>query len=309
MEAGGQETGDRARRARLLGALAVLAAAVLWGAIGVLSVALFRLGVTPWEVAFWRATLAALLLGMYVLLFRRSVLRPSRPADLALLAGFGVVGVGLFYVAFQLATFLTSVAVAVVLLYTAPVFVVLGARLFLGEAITRAKLVMVGLVVLGVWATALGAAGAEIRLTAAGIAWGIASALAYASYYLFGKRYVPRLGVLRTLLVSLAAGAAVLAPAAALAGHPPRLLLPAQAWGLLLALALGTSLLAYGLYYWGLAHIEAGVASVIASVEPVVAAMLALLLLGQPLTATGWLGVTLVVAGIAAPALQPRAGR
>ncbi|MBA4158588.1 MAG: DMT family transporter [Gemmatimonadetes bacterium] len=291
------------------GAAAVLGAAVLWGSIGVLSVGLFRLGLSPWEVAFWRAALSALILGVGVLLFRPRTVRLERRTDALLLGGFGVVGVGIFYAAFQLATYLTSVAVAVVLLYTAPVIVVIGARLLLGEALSTGKLVMVVAVVLGVWATAIGAVGAEVRLTVGGVVWGLLSALAYATYYLFGKRYVPRLGVLRTLLFSLSAGALVLAPAAALAGYPPRLALPAAAWPLLLALALGTTLLANALYYWGLARIEAGRAAILAAIEPVVAAVLALAIHRQALTPLGWLGVALVVAGVAAAPAGWRAPR
>lgn len=283
-----------------LGAAAVLAAAVLWGAIGVLSVGLFALGVSPWEVAFWRAALSAALMTGGAALLRPRLLRVPSARDALRLGGFGVVGVGVFYVAYQLALALTSVAVAVVLLYTAPVWVMLGARLWLGERLGARKLVMAALVVLGVWAVALGAAGAEVRLSVAGVAWGIAAALAYATYYLFGKRFVPRYGVPRTLLYSLLAGTLVLGPAAALAGHPPHLRLGAGAWALLLALALGTTLLANALYYWGLHRIEAGRAAILASIEPVIASLLALALFGQRLTALGWLGVALVVAGVAA---------
>jgi DME family drug/metabolite transporter len=285
---------------RHIPAAAILGAALLWGSIGVLSVGLFRRGLSPWEVAFWRAALSAGALGLYVLCFRRSVLQVAGPRDLALLGGFGVVGVGLFYVAFQLATFLTSVAVAVVMLYTAPIFVILGARLFLGEALGQRKLVMAGAVVLGVWAAALGASGAEVRLTAAGIGWGLAASLSYASYYLFGKRYLPRFGVMRMLLVSLGAGTTVLGIVSTAVGHAPRLPTDAAAWMLLFALSLGTTLLANGLYYWGLERLEAGRASILAAIEPVVAALLALVIFGQQLTPVGWIGIGLVVLGVAA---------
>jgi drug/metabolite transporter, DME family len=200
----------------------------------------------------------------------------------------------------------TSVAVAVVLLYTAPVWVLIGARLLLDEPIGRDKLLMVGVVIAGVWATALGAAGAEVRLSAAGIGWGLLSAAAYATYYLFGKRYLPRYGIGSMLFFSLLAGTLVLWPAAALAGHAPRTALPAPAWLLLAALALGATLLANGLYYWGLHRIEAGRAAVIASIEPAVAAVLALLVFGERLTPIGWLGVGVVVAGVS---LVPAASR
>lgn len=280
------------------GVAAVLAAAVLWGSIGVLSVGLFRIGVGPWEVAFWRAALSAAALALHLALFRRPALRLASRRDAALLGGFGVVGVGLFYVSFQLANYLTSVAVAVVLLYTAPVFVMVGARLLLGEALTGRKLLVALAVVLGVGATSLGAAGAEVRLSAAGVAWGVVAALSYSAYYLFGRRYLPRFGVMRTLVYSLLSGTAVLGIAAWAVGEPPRLALPAASWPLLLALSLGTTLLANSLYYWGLSRVEAGRAAVVAAVEPVVAALLALAVFDQRLTTIGWVGVGVVFGGI-----------
>lgn len=291
------------------GAPLIVGAALLWGTIGVLSTGLFRAGVSPWEVAFWRAALSAGALLPALALRRPAALRLASLRDLALLSAFGVVGVGVFYISFQLATFLTSVAVAVVLLYTAPLFVLLGARLLLGEALTPAKGVMAVLVVLGVAATSLGAAGAEVRLTAAGVGWGLVSALSYSAYYLFGRRYLPRFGVARTLVYSLASGAVVLGVTSTLAGHPPRVDFSATSWLLLLALSLGTTLLANSLYYRGLERTDAGTAAVIASVEPVVAALLAWAAFGQRLTAVGWLGVVLVVGGVAAGAGLGRARR
>lgn len=292
-----------AAQAGRAGVAAVLAAAILWGTIGVLSFALYRLGVGPWEVAFWRAALSAAGLLLHLALFRPAALRVPGVRDAAILSAFGAVGVGLFYVSFQLANYLTSVAVAVVLLYTAPVFVTLGAALFLGEPLTRRKLLVALAVVVGVGATSLGAAGAEVRLTVAGVVWGIVAALSYSAYYLFGRRYLPRYGVVRTLAYSLVAGTVVVAAAAWGVGEAPRLAsLPRAAWPLLLLLSFGTTLLANSLYYWGLSRLEAGRAAVVATVEPVVAALLALVVLDQRLTLVGWMGVAVVVAGVAAGA-------
>lgn len=279
------------------GVVAVLGAAALWGCIGVLSVGLFARGVSPWEVAFWRAALSAAALALAAPLLPGRVWRVPAARDLGVLCAFGALGVGVFYIAFQLATYLTSVAVAVILLYLAPVLVVLAGRLLLGEALTTGRVLSVAVVLVGIWATVLGAADAEIRLRAAGIAWGVVSAVAYAAYYLFGKLYLPRYGVPRTLLYSLSAGTLLLGVAGWAAGHPPRLDHAPGSWALLLALALGTTLLANGLYYYGITRIEAGHAAVVASVEPAVAALLAWMALGQRLTPVGWIGIALVVVG------------
>lgn len=284
--------------ARALGPAAILTAAVLWGSIGVISLGLFAGGITPMEVAFWRATLSTLALLLYLGFRSPATLHLQSSRDLILLTAFGAVGVALFYVAFQMAIELTSVAVAVVLLYTAPIFVILGAWLVLGEPLTSRALTAGALVVGGVTATAFGAAGAEIRLSRAGIVWGITAALAYSSYYLFGRRYLPRFGVQRTLFYSLLGGSASLAVAYLLLDVPVTIPPPAHLWPHLLAISIGTTLLANSLYYWGLRSVQAGRAAILATVEPLVAAVLALLLFGERLGAIGWFGVALVVSGV-----------
>jgi DME family drug/metabolite transporter len=299
----------RGEDADLTGRLAIIAAAALWGCIGVVSVALFRLGVGPWEIAFFRAAFATIALGAWLALFRRDVLRPPPLRDLALLGGFGVASVGVFFVSFQLATQLTSVAVAVVLLYTAPLWVMVAARVFLREPLGPAQLACGALVICGVWATALGAQDAAVRVSWAGVGFGLASALAYSTYYLFGRRFVPVFGVPRTLLYSLCSGTCAIWLGARVAGAPLRFDHPGTAWLLLAVLALVTTLLANAVYYAGLRHLPAGRAAVIASVEPVVAALLAFAIFDQGLTGVGWAGVLVVTAGVAALPWAERFGR
>src|SRR5688572_9249773 len=103
--------------------LHVLVAAVLWGLLGPASYLALRDGVAPLEIAFWRAALGALLFGAHALAGGgRAAFRPAR-ADLPALVAFGVVGVSVFYGAYQLAVREGGAALASVLLYTAPAWV------------------------------------------------------------------------------------------------------------------------------------------------------------------------------------------
>jgi drug/metabolite transporter, DME family len=286
------------------GTLAVLAAAILWGSIGVLGVAAFRAGLTPWEVAFWRAALGGAALAGWAALVRRDLFLLPERADVLRLAAFGSVAVGLFYASYQLAVYHTTVAVAVVLLYTAPVMVVVGARITLGEPLDRWKVIMAIAVLAGVAAVSAGAAGgAQVRLSGVGVMWGLLSAATYATYYLFGKRHLPRLGVGRILLWSLLFGTLALWGMMMLIGAPPDMAALGRAPLPLILLALGATLLANGVYYWGLSRIEAGRASLLASVEPVVAALLGWVVAGQALAPLGIAGVVLVTAGVALTAV------
>src|SRR5687768_3969976 len=112
----------------------ILLAAVLWGLLGPASYVALRDGVAPLEIAFWRAALAAPLFAAHAVAAGggRAAFRAAR-GDLPALAAFGVVGVSVFYGAYQLAVREGGAALAAVLLYTAPAWVALLARGVLGE--------------------------------------------------------------------------------------------------------------------------------------------------------------------------------
>jgi DME family drug/metabolite transporter len=85
-----------------------------------------------------------------------------------------------------------------------------------------------------------------------------------------------------------------------LAGHPPVPPPTPGAWAYTLTLTLATVLLANFAFFAAARRIEAAPVSIAATIEPVVGALLALMLLGQQLTAIGWLGLAMVVTGVAA---------
>lgn len=99
----------------MLGAyLLIFSAAVLWGLIGVLSKGVLEAGVSPLEIAFWRAVLAGGLFLLHAAL-TRSLLLARR--DLPLFIGFALLGVTTFYAAFVLAVATGGISLATVLLY------------------------------------------------------------------------------------------------------------------------------------------------------------------------------------------------
>lgn len=294
---GGRPAADPAR-GRLVGYLCVLAAGTLWGTSGTFAVALFRLGVPPLSVAFYRPVMAVLSLVAVAAVVRRDALRAG-PRDLAILALGGGVVVALFQVAFQLSTEAVGVASTVALLYLAPALVVVGARPLLGEPLTLRRAVLAGVVVGGVWLTIAGARDAELVVRETGIVWGFLAGVGYAAYTIFGRWAAPRYGAFTTLLHSMAGGTAMVGLVFGLLG--PAIQVPAdpRAWGLLVAYGVGTITAAQLLFFYALHWVEAGKAAIAAAVEPVVAALVAWVLVDQALAPVGWLGLALVAGGVA----------
>jgi len=268
------------------GYLLVFLAAALWGLIGLFSRGILEAGVGPLEIAFWRAALAG---GMFVLhaLYTRQ-LRVARVADLLALAGFSLLGVTLFYASYTLAVETGGVSLASILLYSSPAFVAVAARFILHEALTARKLGLLALTLTGVVLVSQGG-GAGVRVTHASLFWGVTAAVSYSSYYLFGRWALARYSPVTIYAVVLPFGAIGLLP---FTDFAPK---SAVVWSLLVPLAALSTYLAYGLYYTGLRRTEVSRAVLVASIEPVVAALLAALIFGERLGPWGLLGGALIV--------------
>ena len=274
-----------------LGAVLVVTAACLWGSLGLFGRLAFQRGVTPVELASIRAALA-FVFALPLLAFRPRALRVQR-RDLPLFLAYGAVSVGLFYWIYLAAVDRLPLAIAAALLYTAPGFVVAIAWAMRWEPVRLHRLLPLAMVlagavlVTGAW-RALGTA----SIDAVGAALGLGSGLAYALYTAIGKRIRARYDALTTILWAYGIGAAVLAIAAppwsVMVEHP-------EARLLILLMALGPTFLAALAFFIGLRHIDASAASMLATIEPVVAALLGLLWLGEALTVEAVAGIGLIV--------------
>jgi len=283
------------------GYVLIATAAVLWALIGLFSRAVLDEGVAPLEVAFWRALFAGGAFVVHAASVGRLQVRSG--GDLASLAAFALVGVTLFYSALVMAIDTGGISLAFVLLYTAPAFVTLLAWPLLGERLSPYKGALVALALGGVAMVALsGGDAGGVRVSPTSLAWGLASGISYASYYLFGKWVLARYAPVTVFAVVLPIGALGLLPFVSFGSKSP------MAWLLLIALSLTSTYLAYLAYYSGLRHVEASRAVLVATVEPVVAAALAAAVYGERLGLGGVLGAGLILAAAAAASLQ-RSGR
>lgn len=292
--ASGPDAGDAAGR----GYLEALAAASLWGSSGIFSVALFRRGMTPAELALLRPLVGVAVLVVGVALLRPGAFRVSR-RGLLWMAGVGGVATAVFQIAYQMSTEAVGVPTTVALLYLAPALVLAGAGPLLGEPPTRRQVGLAALSVAGVWLVVSGAQGAEIALTARGVGWGLAAAASYATYTLLGRFASPRWGSVATVLHATWGACVLLALAVPLAWGAPRAPSDGPAWTLLLAYGVLTVAVAPLLFYDSLGRVPASRVTILLTAEPVVAALLATALVNQGLTARGWLGLVLVVIGVA----------
>lgn len=283
------------------GYLMALAAGALWGTTGPLSTALYAEGALLTDVGFWRVLLAVLGFLIYGL-FRRDLFRIDR-SGLLLIMLLGGALVALFEVAFQYAIAGVGVAGAVTLLYVAPVMVAVLAHLVLRERLTPLRLGLAVGVMVGVALTVTGGPehgpGAASNRTL-GVIGGLLSAVSYTGTTLLARYTVPTYGVVRVLFYELLGGVVILGVGLSIAGRAPVPSASPEGWAYIAALGVGSVLLANFAFFGAVRRIEAAPTAVAASIEPVVGALLALILFRQGLTTLGWVGLCVVVAGVAA---------
>src|SRR5690606_5882221 len=260
---------------------------------------------TPLELAAIRAAIGFIGLVLWVGARRRRL--SVRARDLPLFVLYGFISIALFQWAYFATLEHTTVAISVALLYTAPAFVVVISRLFGGEALSRARLAALGMVLAGVFLVtgalrALLSGGASI--SAAALGYGLLSGLTYGMYTIFGKLAVRDHDPVETVMLAFLFGAIALSalapPWRPILAHPAHI--PA-----FLLMGLLPTLAAYAIYNRALRHLPAGTASILATAEPVVATLLGVFILGEALALDQVAGIALIVA--AAILIARAAGR
>lgn len=287
-----RETGAPPGHGVLAGALFVVGAASLWATFGLFAKRLYGDGFRPVELASVRAFVAFAVV-LPIALATGTRLR-VRPGTAVFLVAYGIIGFAVFELVYLAALASLPVSVGAALLYTAPAFVLLIARVTLGERVDAARLRALALVLVGVvlvtGAARAAAGGSGLPLD--GVLMGLAAGFAYAVYTVLSKAAVARAAPLVALTWSFGAAALALWPFAS----PVEVLGRGTSVVWLVGLGIVPTLLAYALFLRALRVLRASAASMIASVEPVVAALLAVLLLGERLHPEQVLGILCVVA-------------
>ncbi|MGH9467177.1 MAG: DMT family transporter [Terriglobales bacterium] len=288
-----------------LGYVLIGAAACCWGGSATLGRAMFTgrvaQAVSPLVLTQMRVTLAALaLLAAVAILRRGAIFLPRREAAAAVL--LGVVGMATSNVLFYTAIERTNVAVAIIVQFTAPIWVLVY---MVARGRQRATWARVGAVVLAFAGVALvlGVMGAGWRffpaggLDALGVGAALASAFTFAYYNIGGEKLATRADAILVSLHMLVGAALVL-----LVAHPPWLVWRAHyggpEWVFFAEFSLLATLAPTLLYLSGLRFLDPTRAVVTSCLEPVSGILLAAYFLGERLVWTTGLGVVCVLSAI-----------
>ncbi len=273
---------------------AVALAALIWGSLGLVAKFVYSQGMTSYQLALWRSAVGALF-GLAALSVTRSFQGSGPWGHAKGLVIMGLSGVAGFYIFYFLTLTRASVAVAAVLVYTAPVIAFLISWVLGREKPDKHRFAAMGASLLGVALVSnLFNEANSIPITS--VVTGLCAAASYAVFTVTAKAYRLYLQPLGLVTFSLIVGTLALLPIAALSGPLVPSATPA-AWLVLAASAGAQALLAYVLFTWGLKRVEASRAIVVATLEPVSAAILGYVVLGEQMSLSQVVGAGLVILG------------
>ena len=276
--------------------IAVILAGVFWGIINIFVKKLSAAGLDPLQISLVRMLVAAVVFSLFVLIKDKKAFK-IQLKDIWMFICTGIVSIVLFNTFYFYTMIHSEASIAVVLLYTSPVFVMILSAIFFKEKITKQKIAALILTLLGCFLVT-GVIGGSVSIAFPFILTGIASGLFYALYSIFGeialKKYDTMTVTVWTFLFALIGSIPF--------GKLPATIRTISAEPTLILYALGigvlSTVLPYFLYTWGLARMDTSNAAILVAVEPLVGCVIGMTLFHEPHNFLKILGILLILASI-----------
>ncbi|MBO5221324.1 MAG: EamA family transporter [Clostridia bacterium] len=277
---------------------AVLLSGILWATIGLFNTYFGDLGIVNTDLVTIRLSMGTVLLFAYLLIRNPKALK-IKMKDLWIFLGAGLTSIIMFQTCYMIAIRESgSYALAAVLLYTSPVFVMLFSTLFFKDKITPLKVIGAVLTVIGC-ALASGILQGTGTITATVLIAGLLSGIGYAMYSIFARVALNR--GYNAITVTAWSFLSALIPLLVIADYGTIYQGIASAgWsgvGMWLLLGIVTEALPYALYTEGLTGMDTSKAAVTVAIEPIVAILIGVAC-GQTMHWTAWIGTVTVIVSI-----------
>ena len=273
--------------------LMIVTAGTLWGTIGLFSRALNDVGLDSFQITEARCMITAVGLLLILAAWNRDFLKIDLK-DSWMFVGTGICSIVVFNILYFQTAQLVSLSMTAVLLYTAPCFVLIFSVLIFHERLTAQKITALAFAFAGCVFTA-GIIGGSGDFNMLGFVMGVGSGITYSLYSIFGKFALRKYHALTvTFYTFLFAGVALLPFCAPWHIVEVAARLDEGLW-YMLGLGIMITLVPYFLYTQGLRGLDAGVASVIAFIEPMVATIAGFIVYDEEVTFFSMLGIAMIL--------------
>ncbi|MCC3357029.1 DMT family transporter [Bacillus sp. REN16] len=276
--------------------ISIAAGASLWGIIGLFVSNLYAIGFTPLQVVAVRAIAASIFLITYTLLKNPKAFK-IKGSDSKYFIGTGIISIVLFNWCMFVAIEETSISVAAILLYTAPAFVTIFARLLFKEKLTIRKMLALAVTIVGCAFVVGVFPKFSGTISLFGLVVGIGSGFFYALYSIFGKFALEKYDSLTVTVYTFIFAAVAVTPFSGI-WSALNLFTDIKSWLYIIGLGFLSTMLAFILYTKGLQYVESSRASIIATIEPVVAAIIGFFVFQETLQMWQYVGIMMVIAAV-----------
>jgi drug/metabolite transporter (DMT)-like permease len=275
----------------------ILIAGILWGCLGIFVRQLNNYGLFSMDIVLVRAIVTCIFMAVFLLCYDRNLFK-IKLKDIWCFVGTGICSIVFFNYCYFKAISMTSLAVAAILLYTAPAIVMILSFLLFKEALTKRKIISLIMTFAGcVLVTGITTEGGNI--TGKGILTGLGAGLGYALYSIF-SRYALQKGyhsftiTFYTFLISSIAALFLVDTSYVYEQVANNNVVI----GLCICLGIICTVIPYLTYTIGLKYMDNSRASIIASVEPVTASIIGIIIYNENITFSGVAGIVLVLVAL-----------
>lgn len=273
--------------------LSTVLAGILWGIISIFVRTLSAAGLTSVQIMFLRGGVSAVLLLVFLLIKDRSLLK-IRLRDLWMFLGTGLVSLTFFSLCYFTTILQAGTSIAVILLYTSPIFILVFSRFLFKEKITSIKIAALIMTFAGcVLVSGLGSGhGLSVRAFFIGLCAGFG----YAMYSIFGRYALEKYNSLTVNFYTFVFSSISILPfchAGEIAGT-----FNLKISLFVLGIAIFCTILPYFFYTYGLSGLETGKAAIFVTVEPLVGTLIGFFVWKEQATFMNVAGILLILAAI-----------
>lgn len=268
-------------------------AGVLWGLISIFLRTLSAAGLTSLQVMLLRALLSGVMIFIFLFIKDRSLLK-IKLRDIWMFIGTGVISLTFFSLCYFKTILEIGTSIAVILLYTSPIFILIISAILFKEKITKRKVVALVLTFTGcIFVSGIAGGG---QISAKGFFIGLCAGFGYALYSIFSRYALKKYDSLTVTFYTFIFSGVSLIPFVQIQDLPQ--LMTSKVWLFTAGIALFCTFLPYIFYTYGLSGLETGKAAILVTVEPLVGTLVGFFIWGEPVSVIKVVGIIMIFVSV-----------
>lgn len=273
--------------------VSTILAGVCWGVISLFLKTLTASGISSLQVMMFRAVMSGIFILFFILIKDKKLLK-IQLKDLWMFVGTGVISLTFFSMCYFKTILEVGTSVAVILLYTSPIFVLLISAVLFKEKITGWKIVALIMTFTGcIFVSGITGDGS---VSLKGFLIGICAGLGYALYSIFSRFALRKYNSITVTFYTFVFSGISLIPFVHIKQLPS--LMTGKAWIFAVGIAVICTVLPYILYTYGLSGLETGKAAILVTVEPLVGTLLGFFVWNESISVMKIAGIVLIFSSI-----------